>query len=169
MDYYYIKVDENYTPPSPVGWYGKINKKAWEGKKAYEMPKHFLFPIEKHMQTVFTDIITFPTFMVSSMVRDVIKLYNPFLPYVRIIFFDKNRKKSMAYYLPFLHKVMGVRAPREEVPAVEWEKLENREIIEVYDGSKTWVLCRIDLLESILRRGAVGIGAEEGRIMRGRE
>ncbi len=169
MNYYYIKVDENYTPPSPTGWYGKINKKAWEGKRAYEMPKHVLFPIEKHMQTVFTDVITFPTFMVSAMVRDVIKLYNPFLPFVRIIFFDKSRKKSMAYYLPFLHQIMGVRKPREEVPSVEREKLENREMIEVFDGSKTWILCRIDLLESILRRGAVGIGAEEGKIMRGRD
>ena len=55
------------------------------GGGVYEMPKQFLFPIEKHMYTVFTDIITFPTFMVSSMVRDVIKLYNPFLRYVRII------------------------------------------------------------------------------------
>lgn len=68
---------------SSIGWYEKNNKNAWGG--AYEMPKQFLFPIEKHMYTVFTDIITFPTFMVSSMVRDVIKLYNPFLRYVRII------------------------------------------------------------------------------------
>ncbi len=75
----------------------------------------------------------------------------------------------MAYYLPFLHQIMGVRKPREEVPSVEREKLENREMIEVFDGSKTWILCRIDLLESILRRGAVGIGAEEGKIMRGRD
>lgn len=67
---------------SSIGWYEKNNKNAWG---AYEMPKQFLFPIEKHMYTVFTDIITFPTFMVSSMVRDVIKLYNPFLRYVRII------------------------------------------------------------------------------------
>lgn len=169
MDYYYIKVDENYIPPSPNGWYGKINKKAWEGKKVYEMPKHLLFPIEHHMQMVFTDMITFPTFMVSSMVKDVINLYNPFVRFVRIIFFDKKRKKSMAYYMPFLHKVHGVRKPKDPLPSVEREKIENKEIIEVYDGSKTWILCRIDLLESILRRGAVGIGAQEGNIGKGRE
>lgn len=61
---------------SSIGWYGKNNKNAWGG--VYEMPKQFLFPIEKHMYTVFTDIITFPTFMGKFYGERCHKIIQPF-------------------------------------------------------------------------------------------
>ena len=49
-----------------------------DGGGVYEMPKQFLFPIEKHMYTVFTDIITFPTFMGKFYGERCHKIIQPF-------------------------------------------------------------------------------------------
>ena len=36
MKYFVITVDKNFVPPVPIGWYGKIDRKTWKGKKAHE-------------------------------------------------------------------------------------------------------------------------------------
>ena len=73
MKYYIITVDRNYVPPSPAGWYGHLDRRTVLSGKIRNISRFTLFPLEKHMQMVFTDVITFPCFMVSGMIRDVIK------------------------------------------------------------------------------------------------
>lgn len=166
MKYFLVEVNENYIAPEPMGWHGIIDKKTLSMKKTYEMPKHLLFYINKHMQMVFTDVITFPCFMVSEMVRDVIKKYEPYVYFVRIILFDKEQKKSMAYYIPFLDKVECLKKNMEERRynrqlSVKKESIEEKVIVEIEDTDGLHVIMRLDLVESILRRGAVGIGLKE--------
>ena len=81
MKYFIVSVDGNYVPPAAIGWYGVIDRMTLHKKKAYEVQKHLLFLVEKHMQMVFTDVVAFPCFMVSGMVREAIKMYAPFLKY----------------------------------------------------------------------------------------
>lgn len=69
MRYFIVTVDEHYKAPMPIGWYGKLDRKVWKGKKAYDMPRNLFFYVDRHMQMVFTDIITYPCFMVSRMVK----------------------------------------------------------------------------------------------------
>ena len=170
MKYYLVTVDPNYIAPVPVGWYGKIDRKTWKNKKTYQMPKHLIFQTEKHMQMVFTDIVTFPCFMVRKMVRDTIALYNPFIKFVRIILYDKGRKESMAYYMPFMKTIEHVetncknRYMINEI-VLEREKLMDEAIIEVMSKDKTHIIMRMDLVESILRRNAIGIGLKEIQII----
>lgn len=170
MKYFLILVDKDYIAPTPIGWYGKINKKLWQEKKAYEMPKHLIFDVEKHMQMVFTDIITFPCFMVSKMVRDVIRQYSSFIKFTRVILYDKERKKSMAYYIPILESINSIKknvmnGNNSDLISIESEKLEDKVIIEIYNMNKFHTIMRIDLLESILRRGAIGISVKEIHIV----
>ena len=75
MKYFITEVSKNYIAPMPTDWFGIIDRKTLSLKKFYQMPRHLMFSIEKRMQAVFTDILTFPCFMVSEMVRDVINQY----------------------------------------------------------------------------------------------
>ena len=72
MKYFAVAVDSNYVAPVPVGWQGIIDKRTLHRKKAYEIQEHLLFHVESHMQMVYTDVITFPCFMVSETVKRVI-------------------------------------------------------------------------------------------------
>ena len=85
MKYFAVFVDSNYVAPVPVGWQGIIDKKTIHRKKVYEMQEHLLFRVESHMQMVYTDVITFPCFMVSETVKKVISKYQPFLKYTRVV------------------------------------------------------------------------------------
>ena len=51
------------------------------------------------MQMVFTDVLTVPCFMVSEMVRDVINKYVSSVWFLRVILYDGEQKRSMAYYI----------------------------------------------------------------------
>lgn len=143
MKYFEITVDQNYVAPMPAGWNFILDRRTLASKKYYEFPNNLLFRVEKHMQMVFTDIITFPCFMVSKMVKDVIGKYDPLIKYVRIILLDREREVSKSYYVPFLDK------SESQILQIK----QNRD--------KTAVIMRMDLVESILRRGAAGIGLKE--------
>lgn len=166
MKYYAISVDKHYVAPVPLGWYGIIDQKTMKQKKAYQMPKHLGFMIEKHMQTVFTDIIASPCFMVSKKVKKVMEWYDQSAKFVRIIFFDRENKKSMAYYIPFINTVIPLanENANNEI-AVEKENIKDCTVFQVVKTEKTYIVMRMDLVESILRRGAIGIGIKEIQVI----
>ncbi len=170
MKYFELFVDGNYIPPKPIGWYGKLDKKSWEQKKFYEMPKHSLFMVEHHMQLVFTDIITFPCFMISERIKNVIQKYDSSIGYAQIVFYHKERKQNKAYYLPFLKEIEG-RKKKEDVPVgvirLGKENICNNAIIKMREENQSRIIVRLDLLESILRRGAIGIGVKEVKVVEG--
>lgn len=151
MKYFEASVDKNYVPPLPIGGFGTIDKITLRKKRIYEMPQNLFFLTQDHMQTVFTDVITFPCFMVSGMVKDVMLSYNPFIKFARAVLYNRKRGTSAEYYIPFLGW--------EEAP--EKEKIKGREALEIRNGDNSYVIMRMDLAESILRRGAVGIGLKE--------
>lgn len=167
MKYYLVTVDVNYVAPVPVGWYGKIDRKSRREKKAYQMEKHLMFQTEEHMQMIFTDIVTFPCLMVSKMVHDTIRLYDSYIKFTRIILYNKARKRSMAYYMPFLKEMEVVQTNGQKggVISLERGKLVEEVIAEVVYKGKTRIVMRMDLVESILRRGATGIGLQEIQII----
>ena len=43
MRYFVTEVSKNFMAPSPMGWFGVIDKKTLSLKKFYQMPKHLLF------------------------------------------------------------------------------------------------------------------------------
>ncbi len=167
MKYFSVSVNDNYVPPSPQGWWGVIDRKTLQRKKRSQMPKHLLFQVDSHMQMVFTDVIVFPCFMVSELVKNVIKKYDPLISFKRIVFYDKDRKKSMIYYLPFLYKIEITKdsmSNKEKVPVIDKEELKEHVIMEIKNDGKSYLIMRMDLVESILRRGAIGIGLKEIKV-----
>lgn len=163
MKYFIIEVNENYVAPVPINWFGIIDRKTLSRKRISQMSKHLLFQTEKHMQMIFTDILTFPCFMVSEMVMEVIKNYNPFVRFLRIILYDNERKRSMAYYIPYLNQIVCTENREENMKSirhisVQGQDIKEKVIFEIVNGNTSNVVMRMDLVESILRRGAVGIG-----------
>lgn len=167
MKYFEISVDKNYVPPSPIKWWGAIDKKTLSQKNAFQMPKHLLFQVEDHMQTVFTDIVTFPCCLVSQTVMDVIKMYDD-ISSVRIVLFDKGRKRSKVYYLPFLDTVEYQKNDvniKTAILSFNKQLVEKNVIMKTEKDGKTAIIMRMDLVESILRRETIGIGLKEVQLI----
>lgn len=163
MKYFITEVSKNHIAPMPIDWFGIIDRKTLSLKKFYQMPRHLMFSIEKRMQAVFTDILTLPCFMVSEMVRDVINQYDSSVCFLRIILYDKEHKRSMAYYIPDLKQIKFEEKRDEGVHSirhisVRQEDIKEKVIVEILNGTSCHVIMRMDLVESILRREAIGIG-----------
>lgn len=166
MKYFLVGVDEHYTAPIPVGWYGIIDKKTLSKKSPYQIAKHLLFSVESNMQMVFTDVLTSPCFMVSETVRNVIRKYDSFIYFIRIILLDKEHRQSMAYYIPYLDAVgctfrKDISKGGKAYFEVDKKSIEEKVIAEITDGHNSRVIMRMDLVESILRRNTVGFGLQE--------
>ena len=170
MEYFILEVDQAYTPPRPLNWYGKLDIKALEDKKYYQLPKHMIFQIEDHMQMVWTDIVMHPYFMVSKQAKEVIQFYEPSLHFVRAIFSNKKKRCSRAYYIPFL---VGVDALTDNSKfnrdrsiihkaEVNASTIKNRSIVRVTNvNQRNCILIRSDLAESLLTSSPIGIGLTE--------
>ncbi len=164
MKYFQLFVDENYIPPSPMDWYGKLDRRTMADKYFYDLPKQSLFVAEPNMQMMFTDIITFPCFLVSKTIMHTLNQYDSSITHIRIILYEQERKQSKIYYLPFLYEIETQSSQRgafKETLVVEHGLLRDRAIFKANNCGTSRIFVRLDLLESILRRDAVGIGVRE--------
>ncbi len=112
---------------------------------------------------VFTDVITFPCFLVSEKVKEILQIYDPTMSYARMILYEENRQISKTYYYPFLEELEEVIQDDTSMKQSDAEPKEPRIelIFKMRAKNRTKVILRLDLLESILRRNPIGIGVRE--------
>ena len=165
MRYFALDIHAAYTPPRLTKWHGILDQKTVRDKKRNLIPKYTLFQIENHMQTVFTDILFHPCFMVSKKVMDVIKLYEPSLRFERVALSDQVAKKIFVYYIPILEeldvltgnsRVANDKCTLEYIE-IDGKKVKHKAIFQLENNGKIYVLVHLDLIESLLRRKAIGV------------
>lgn len=167
MEYFVLEVASEYNPPYPLGWYEKFGTKAMEAKDLQDMSRHEIFLTKDNMQMVFTDIICFPCFMVSKVIRDTIWLYDSSIFFYHIILLSKEQKRSETYYIPVLDKVNCIseksvddlknKCDINNISIVK-EKIQEKAIFRAERDKNSYIFISMDLANSILRRETVGIG-----------
>ena len=169
MEYIALGVHKAYTPPRLRKWLGILDQKALGDKKKDLIPKYKLFQIEDHENLVLTDIISHPCFMVSKKVIDVIKLYAPSLHFDRITLTNQATKEICIYYIPVLERLdvltsnSRVANDKQTLKYIEIDgkKTKHKAIFQLESNGKIYTIAKVDLIESLLRRKAVGIGLKE--------
>lgn len=168
MRFFLIHTDPLYTnAPDLVAWQDKVSKRFVRQGFSYNIPKREIYFIRPNTNTVFTDIVSFPFFIVRQQIRDVIKMYEPKLVYKEFVLLDKVNKLSEVYYLPILKEIHCLSEKSEltidrsviKHGIINEKLLCSDESIFFIGGMKnTYVAARLDIVESLLRRGAFGIG-----------
>ncbi len=142
---YYVLTAQNGNPiPRVVNWYGKLDVRKLNRKDYRELPAHILLDMETGRDVVYLDILTDPALLVSREMMMVIKRYEDDMPFLFTVLFDTVREESVAYFCPILPE--GKEA--EESGAAIYRLRTAR-------GSELRI--RLDLAESLLCRGAVGM------------
>lgn len=167
MRYFLIHTDDQFTTaPNILNWYEKINKHWIKIGDSFRLPQRELLMIESNPATVFTDILSFPFFLVTKKVRKVMEMYAPTTVYKDIVLLDSVNKLVEVYYLPILEHVSclakeSVLSPDRSIiksAVIDTSKVGDRSIFFIDDVRNTYVVARLDIVESFLRRGARGIG-----------
>ena len=169
MRYFVLEVDEDFVAPRLKGWFGRLDTKNFDVGQYDPAPGRMVFHVESHMQTVFTDVILHPRLMVSKRAMHVIKHYEPFVQFVRILLVDRERKDSKAYYIPDLETVdVLTENSRFNLDKsvihhleVDADKIRDKTLIQVANVNRTCILIHSNVVESLLRRGMIGIGLQQ--------
>lgn len=166
MNYFLLESDPLYTDaPVLQNWSGKIERSCIMPGKAYQLPTRMILNIHPNPHVFFTDIIDFPFLLLSRNCMDSIKLYEPQIVSKQIILLDSENRKKQTYYLPILPHLNCLSAnsflspDRTELKegVLDVDQIDRNGIFHLSGFSHFYTVIRLDILESMLKRGAKGI------------
>jgi hypothetical protein len=169
MEFFLIEVDSNYIAPCPKNCNILLWRNVESIEKFVRLPKHIILRIENHMQMVYTDLIMYPNFCVTEKVKEAMELFQPGVYFKRIILYNKERKKSMPYYMPLLETVdcftenTIYNADRSVIhrAQIDSEMIGGRIFFRAGGVKCNCILGRLDFVESLLKRNVLGLGLKE--------
>jgi len=169
MKYFLLKTDAKYSSPQLIDWYGKVNPKHIHKGVSYAIPRRQIIYVESNPNICFTDVISSPIFLVSPMVRDIMKMYEPQIVFKEIILLDQKNRLTQLYLLPIFEEILCLSSKSilnldhsviKKAVLLE-EAVTGKHIFRIEDVNNTYVVADLDFVESILRRGAKGITLTE--------
>lgn len=143
MKYFKLSTQQGNSIPRIVNWYGKIDVRKLTRADYKQLPSYFMLDMKLGLDYIFPDILIDPFLLVSREAMEVIRMYDTQLPFIFIALFDTQKEESVSYYCPVLE---------------EEEHLTDKEVLcKCKIGTEETVCIRLDLAESLLERGAIGM------------
>ena len=167
MAYFLVKTEMIGSIPQVMNWFQKMSPQDITPERAGNIPKWTRLPMKSG--TIFPDVLTIPSLLVSSMVHGVLRLYDPQIQYKRIVLFEKGKKGTVLYHLPILPDC-DCLLPESELSidkseilrgVIDLEKTGRCPLIKLGGVTTSHVAFRLDVVESLLRRDAKGFKLTE--------
>ncbi len=166
MKYFLIRTNPHFsTAPEIIDWFRKIDRRKIRLGQSFEIENRQLFFIKENPNTVFVDILSFPFFMVTEVLKDIILMYEPRTIFKEIVLLDQKYAKTCTYYLPILEYIDCLDAASKLTmdrstileTVIALDKVDDHSIFYMDGVSNLYTVARLDIVESFLRRGAIGI------------
>lgn len=170
MKYFLMEGDKRIVySPKIRGWHEKLDIRDISLEGAYKIPKRELMFIEDNPNTIFTDIISNPFYLVSDKVKKTIRMYEPNIILKEVILLDPIFEKTERYFLPIFEEVeclaeesvFNLNHSMIKKIILDKSKVEDRSIFRIANVSKHYVVGNLDIVESILKRGCLGLQLTE--------
>lgn len=171
MNYYIMCLEERFSyAPDIINWYHKFDVRNICKKKAHLLPERELLEIRPSRETIFTDIISSPFLLVSETVKEIIQVYEPTIEYKDMVLLDTRTPQYALYYLPVLETIDCLSMEKTKFNALrgailrmvlDKQKIEDKSIFKLVYLMKSYVIVRLDLSESLLRRDLLGVGLQK--------
>ena len=167
MKYFILDKDPLYTSsPHILGGFEKIRIRDITLKRCGNIPAQTMLDIQGRADTVFTDVITNPFFMISEKMYKITKKYDKNIIGKQVVLMDSVNKKAELYYLLIMPHIDCVSEKSELNPSrtkfirpvIDPLRVsKSRNIFWLKDFKSNLPVISLDLAESILRRDARGI------------
>ncbi|MFF2484380.1 imm11 family protein [Paenibacillus sp. NPDC058071] len=165
MDYFILKQDERYAnTPTLLEVRQKIDSRNVNRFQAGNIPDTVVFQVAADAESQFLDILDRQLFLVSDKLKRVIEMYAPGTLFKMIPLIDARNRKQQIYYMPIFEEVEAL-GPSSELNldrsvikklVLRREKVQGKKIFALQEGEQTIVIVRLDVAESIMRRGFTG-------------
>lgn len=170
MRYFLIKEDPKITQrPFILNLHDKLDIRLIHPESAYKLPERELVLIKSHPETVFTDIISSPLFLISEKIRKTVNMYEPRVPMKELVLLDKANGKAERYFLPIFEEVdcLGGESifnlDHSEIRKIVLDqgRIGDHSIFRIAGVGKQYIIGNLDIVESILKRGCRGMQLEQ--------
>lgn len=166
MNYFLISKDEIYEKaPNIINWYE--DERLINERNLNLLENRKILKIRNEEKIVWTDIISNPNFFVSEKVKGVINKYDNKIKFKQVILLDVLGAEAEVYYLPLL-KFINCLSEESEIVGntikrcvIKRDIIKDEKIFRIGDVNKRYIVVRLDLAESILRRETRGIKLEK--------
>lgn len=168
MKYFIIQTNPDLiNGPRIIGWENKIHCQFISREEIYKIPKRMIIPINTTDNTLFPDFLTSPSLLLSELVMEVIKVYGVNILSKEVILVDSINRKVKRYFLVILDEIIGsLLVPdnpklKEILICGNKREIENQNLFILKNQDSYQIIGNLDFVESILRRGALGITLRE--------
>lgn len=170
MRYYLIIQDKGYiNVPKMESVYQKLSDNGSKPPSVNNLKRRSIIEMKSKKETIFPDILVGGLFLVSEKSKECISLFEPNMHFKEIILLDKRRKVKQHYFLPIFFEVDCLTKNSEfsfghmELKKIEIDesKLKDKAIFRIAGIEKNYIIARLDMIESLLRRGIKGMALEE--------
>lgn len=170
MKYFLLKTDPKFhNIPKIRDWFEKVDRHNIRMGESYKIESRQLFFVENDPLIVFPDVLSFPFFMVTEVLRDVILAYEPNTIFKELVLLEQENAKTCTYFMPILDYI-DCLAPTSTLTrdrstiidaVLDLEKLNGKSIFYIASVGNLYTVARLDIVESFLRRGALALGLAE--------
>ncbi|OOM73572.1 hypothetical protein CLPUN_44680 [Clostridium puniceum] len=169
MDYFLLKQDERYgKTPRLIDVFKNIDVRNINLLNAHKIDGMVIFNIKCDEGTKFLDILDTQLFLISEGMKKIIEKYNTEIIFKIIPLINVEHERQENYYLPIIEEVdclsenAELNLNRTVVKRIilSTEKIKGKKIFKIKESSKTLIVIRLDVAESLLRRNFQGICLE---------
>lgn len=169
MDYFLLKQDERYkNTPIITDVFNNIDVRNINLLNAHKIEDMIIFNVKCDDETEFLDILDRNLFLISEEMKKIIEKYDSGIIFKTMPFIDLPHERQENYYLPIVEEVDCLSENAElnlnknviKKIILSKEKIKNKKIFKIKESSKTLIVIRLDVAESLLRRNFKGIFLE---------
>ncbi len=165
MNYFLLESDPLYTDAPVISEWKSISLEHIMPGKSHQIPARSILHVVPNTYMTFVDIIEFPFLLISKKCMDVVKIYEPQIVSKQVILLDTENRKKQTYYLPILphleclseKSILSPDKSELRKGILNLSKVGTEGIFHISDLSHFYTVVRLDVLESILKRGVRGI------------
>ena len=166
MDYFLLKQDEEYTnAPVLMDVFNKIDIRNINLLKDHKIEDVVIFNVKCTDETEFLDVLDRDLFLISEEMKKIMGKYDPGILFKTIPLVDLAHERQENYYVPIVEDLECLSENAElnlnktvvKKIILDKGKIKNKKIFKIKERSKTLVVVRLDVAESLLRREFKGM------------
>lgn len=154
MDYFWIRQDKRYChTPVIQDFYSTFKRKDFVEESAARIPEKNAVITNSLIALDYVDILDDQMFAVSQTVRDIFRMYEPSMEFKDFCFLNNTLNTYYCYFTPVLDVIPCLKGYETHTPVLIKERVMDSSILRVQDAREEMVIIRLDVAESLLRRG----------------
>ncbi|WP_297430465.1 hypothetical protein [Clostridium sp.] len=132
---------------------------------AHKIDDVLIFNVKCDEETEFLDILDRNLFLISEKMKEIIGKYDLGILFKTIPLIDLPHKRQENYYMPIFEEIECLSENAElnlnktvvKKIILDKEKIKGKKIFKIKESSKTLIVVRLDVAESLLRREFKGM------------